>query len=1133
MAEEADPPAEGEEQPAEEMPPGNMFHVMIQSGRGLPEGTATAVSFEYSMLTDEQREEAEKVAAERGEGVKPVGILDGKTTEFEEPPAGTEHTYNFKQAYVLPSTTDLLLYRFITLPMQFTVEGLAVPGKAMVPLTDLVWRPDPKPEDPDEEDYLPGAPGSFLQGWYPIVPVEPLEEGQEFPEKAEIYVHLQISELLLPKEDLQLLNVLTISVKSLHNLPQLWGPTQETQGENHDYVYKLRYTIPGTEDGATIEIDVGPGEIIAKDPEPEPGEEGAEGMGEGADGAGGIEGAFEPEPGEDGEQAAQAEPQPSGAGEEEAKGKEAAVVEEEAYVQRTGGRVVLGEERKAARIRFDHTTAVAVQASAVARLKQLFGTRDKMKMELMRELRSGEAYVYSRKYHGQILIDCDALLEVGATSVEMRCAVEGAEDFAVPTEEELEATPPPGGEPETDPDGVPPGACPYVVSETYIRLGISVLRPLVVEVPKPPPVLPKVQDLLPTRAPMSQHKPAMPAAEEFSSELDAVITDLADEYHALFLAGGGAGVSLTGDKVAKRREAAILELNRTGRYYELKERLKKPTQRLVQERFYKQGLDPSSEDGKRVVSRLYLDLQDLINDKINEAFQAPRKEDPTRQSEEALALYLKDKERLAHEAELILDYPLACSHLNARIISSPADAVLWYDYGALCVRSGNVSCNMSKAEECLREALMLDPRHTDALLTYGVLLCSLNRYADAETYLVGAASFSPDSVLAWSMLVLFYDMQSRDADRRRAVRKCLDLDAAAAAAAAAEPPRRRSPYLRAATLCSDLLAIKMVERAEMREKEKHGDSRELQLVLARAYIKVQQYAKARKILGPNGKSSPGVLDKDKRCGEAMVLLGHTLYMDLGWHKLRSDAREEPQNAQVLKWYEKALVAREPHSELVQYMRMGRLYLWAGQFYEAKDVLIKACRIGPSASTWLGLAIACYQRSELDQSEQALCEANILDPHNAQVWGMLCVVCLAAGDRRAADAAMALDKALHFGLTASETWPVGYGQLILEQIATLYAREGNYASAIAALTRGLESSFSPSLNCKLGEVYLASDELALAATAFDKVVNPTDSRVASEEERRTVLVKLVHVSKRLGRSREIVEYENQLKLLGAR
>lgn len=98
---------------------------------------------------------------------------------------------------------DLALYRFITLPMEFQVEGLAVPGKVQVPMVDLVWRPDPKPEDPDEEDFLPDAPGSFVVGWFPIVPAEPLEEGLTFPEKAEIYIHLQISELLLPKEELE------------------------------------------------------------------------------------------------------------------------------------------------------------------------------------------------------------------------------------------------------------------------------------------------------------------------------------------------------------------------------------------------------------------------------------------------------------------------------------------------------------------------------------------------------------------------------------------------------------------------------------------------------------------------------------------------------------------------------------------------------------------------------------------------------------------------------------------------------------------------------------------------------------------------------------------------------------------
>ena len=98
---------------------------------------------------------------------------------------------------------DVALYRFINLPMQFQVEGLAVPGKVQVPLVDLVWRPDPKPDDPDEEDFLPDAPGSFVEGWYPIAPAEPLEEGQEFPEKAEMYMRLQISELLLPKEELE------------------------------------------------------------------------------------------------------------------------------------------------------------------------------------------------------------------------------------------------------------------------------------------------------------------------------------------------------------------------------------------------------------------------------------------------------------------------------------------------------------------------------------------------------------------------------------------------------------------------------------------------------------------------------------------------------------------------------------------------------------------------------------------------------------------------------------------------------------------------------------------------------------------------------------------------------------------
>ena len=264
---------------------------------------------------------------------------------------------------------------------------------------------------------------------------------------------------------------------------------------------------------------------------------------------------------------------------------------------------------------------------------------------------------------------------------------------------------------------------------------------------------------------------------------------------------------------------------------------------------------------------------------------------------------------------------------------------------------------------------------------------------------------------------------------------------------------RRSPYLRAAVFCTELLAVQLVERAATQQVVKHGDSQELQLILARAYMNVAQYDRAKKILGPNEDKS-GVLDKDKRCAVAMTLLGHVLYLQLRWHKLRSDIRDPPAHKDVLYWYEKAMAQKEPFSELLSLVRMARLYLWIGKHYEAKDVLIKACRLTPSATTWLGLAIACYHLKEVDQAEQALCEANILDPQNAQVWGMLCVVAVTLNKHDEAD--VAVKQALKLGINSSETWPVGYGLLIVEQMAALYYKEGKYGPAATVVIRGLDS-----------------------------------------------------------------------------
>jgi hypothetical protein len=110
MADEGEAPAEGEEQPVEAQepagPPPNMLHVTIRAARGLPEESATVVKFRYSLLAGEEAEEAAvAAAAEKGEDAKPLGIIEGATAEFEEPPAGTEHTYNFTASHILAPTT--------------------------------------------------------------------------------------------------------------------------------------------------------------------------------------------------------------------------------------------------------------------------------------------------------------------------------------------------------------------------------------------------------------------------------------------------------------------------------------------------------------------------------------------------------------------------------------------------------------------------------------------------------------------------------------------------------------------------------------------------------------------------------------------------------------------------------------------------------------------------------------------------------------------------------------------------------------------------------------------------------------------------------------------------------------------
>uniref|UniRef100_A0A6U6DKY9 Uncharacterized protein n=2 Tax=Guillardia theta TaxID=55529 RepID=A0A6U6DKY9_GUITH len=876
--------------------------------------------------------------------------------------------------------------------------------------------------------------------------------------------------MLVPPDELPSLNLLSVKLHSLHQLPPLWGPSEDKQEDAHDYIYSLLYSLPGEDQ--ILELKAEPGRAIAK--------AGAE----------------------------PAEPENAEQGQETKEGGEKVEKEEEDdetfEIQRTESKVFARNEKTDARIVFDHQHRGVIRGSATSNLKKMLSSRNALSIDLRRQLRSGEDYVYAKKYHGVVYVDCDKLLVPGETKVVCRCAVQPADDYARPTPEELEACPPPGGEPEEDED-----ANPYLLAETYLLLEIELLNPLFEKPKPPPPVLPKVGDLLPTRPPVDVVEKPLSAADQFGDDVKEIIYQLADEYHEMFLGEVSSNISAEG--MEARRQQAIFHLNSSGKYYDYKERLKKSIVRLIHEKFHKSGLDATSEEGKKFISQLYVYLQELMNSNLNKVFAPPKKISAVERSEEAKKKYLREQMRLAIEAEMNQDLHLAASHLNQRIITDASDAVLWFDYGTFCIRAGMPE----KAEECLREALMLDPRHIQALMSYGVLLCTMNRYADAETYFKAATDYSPDNVLCWCMLMLFYDMESRDLERRTALKKVMTLDKAAGTG-------KKSAYIRAGLFASELHAVQLVERAAAQDLVKNGPSQEFEILLAKTYLSVRQLERVKEMLLP----PDGILGKDKRHAVAMTLLGHALFLEGRWDTLSCDKPASSSGKEVMSFYEKAMGQRSPNLEPLQYLRLCRLYLWTGKFYEAKDVAIKACKLLPSASSWLALGLACYKQNELGQAEEALCEANILDPSNPQVWGMLSVIAMEAG--KPDESELALQQALKLGLSTSETFPVG--TFILEQMARLQVKAGIFSLASSTLRRALETSNRAALHLLLAQTCLGENDLPAAAEACRQVLEHEVQ--PSEAERKDALTQLVAIYKRLKQPALVDKYSHMLKKVGA-
>lgn len=67
------------------------------------------------------------------------------------------------------------------------------------------------------------------------------------------------------------------------------------------------------------------------------------------------------------------------------------------------------------------------------------------------------------------------------------------------------------------------------------------------------------------------------------------------------------------------------------------------------------------------------------------------------------------------------------------------------------------------------------------------------------------------------------------------------------------------------------------------------------------------------------------------------------------------------------------------------LRLGNIYLERKSLKDAKKVFLRCCDLNPTASSFLGLGLACLLLGDMTVAEDALTEANIKDNCNSVIW----------------------------------------------------------------------------------------------------------------------------------------------------
>ena len=656
----------------------------------------------------------------------------------------------------------------------------------------------------------------------------------------------------------------------------------------------------------------------------------------------------------------------------------------------------------------------------------------------------------------------------------------------------------------------------------------------IVTLPPPPPepeLFPK--DFIAPRA-IPDAKPGKKATEIFREEISSVVATIADEITRLF---GSRPSSNNDSSREERRRQLLYQLNTGGKYHDFRQRLKRAVSRLVKERFpSKSALTNGSLEHDKFMTDLYSYLMEEVMKVINMAFQnaegAPVGDSSNNVSESEREIIgaggntkavLDRMASLALEAELNDEFGRAAKNYQDYVAASEdaakrryvravsgGGADPWLAYAMYCCRRGD----MAKARECCSEAVALslpDPegkmeeggitvRPAPALLLQGSLLAEGTSEVKQSIVMFKAATTenenpTPESNLAFTLQALCFNMNGQTRKAGKAM-----LEATSSGKQEIDLYHEAIEYLLKSSLTTQSVVALRLAAAAGTEGGIADDDNGMNDSLAWTAMKMTREQRIRHMwlcgltymcmddLDSAQKALEAAIELEEKCPEAWALLGHLKFM----RGSKIDARNAYQTALPL------LEAQttEPVSNLtglVQvYLRLGKLYLGERQYHgSAREVYLRCCKRMPSASVWLGVGKACMKLGNMQESEEALAEANIVDNKNPLVWGHLALVCLKSNPIRNTEADQSVRQALKLNLMDPG---------LLHEVGTAYADNGRFEQAEQLLRRSLAAGGETSSEVRLllAQVLKYQNKYEVAIKEYQQVLMGGNSSAANKK-----------------------------------